>query len=202
MEKVYLNGESIAPAKLVCIGRNYVEHISELGNEIPDQMVVFNKPNSSITSVLKSGTEEPIHYEAELCFVMKNNEFVGVGLGLDLTKRESQSRLKAKGLPWERAKAFDGSALFSEFVCFSSLNDLSLELYIDDVLTQQGGVELMMYPPLIIQKELASFMSLQDGDVLMTGTPKGVGAVNKGSTFKGKVLEKGETLVEAVWTAQ
>ncbi|GAM55505.1 2-keto-4-pentenoate hydratase [Vibrio ishigakensis] len=173
MEKVYLNGSAIAPAKLVCIGRNYVEHISELGNEIPDQMVVFNKPNSSITSVLKSGTEEPIHYEAELCFVMKNNEFVGVGLGLDLTKRESQSRLKAKGLPWERAKAFDGSALFSDFVDFSNLDDLSLELYIDDVLIQHGGVELMMYPPLVIQKELSSFMSLQDGDVLMTGTPKG-----------------------------
>ncbi|GAM76015.1 2-keto-4-pentenoate hydratase [Vibrio ishigakensis] len=127
---------------------------------------------------------------------------MGVGLGLDLTKRESQSRLKAKGLPWERAKAFDGSALFSDFVGFSNLDDLSLELYIDDVLIQQGGVELMMYPPLIIQKELSSFMCLQDGDVLMTGTPKGVGVVNKGSTFKGKVLEKGETLVEVVWTAQ
>lgn len=78
----------------------------------------------------------------------------------------------------------------------------SLELYIDDVLIQQGGVELMMYPPLVIQKELSSFMKLQNGDVLMTGTPKGVGVVNKGSTFKGKVLEKGEILVEVVWTAQ
>lgn len=201
MESIHFNGKVIQPSKLVCIGRNYVEHISELGNEIPDAMVVFNKPNSAIASVLKSGVDEPIHYEAELCFLIQNDKLAAVGVGLDLTKRECQSRLKAKGLPWERAKAFDGSAVFSEFVTFSNLEALSLELYIDDELIQEGGVELMMYPPLVIQEELSGFMSLIDGDILMTGTPKGVGVVNKGASFMGKVLENGKTLVEVAWTA-
>ncbi|WP_261817810.1 fumarylacetoacetate hydrolase family protein [Vibrio gallicus] len=201
MLAVQYKGQSITPSKIVCVGRNYVEHICELGNEIPQQMVVFNKPNSSITTQLTSGSDEPIHYEAELCFLIRANKLAGVGLGLDLTKRECQSKLKAKGLPWERAKAFDGSALFSEFVEFDDLNELSLELYINGKLTQQGGVSLMMYPPLTILSELSQFTSLCDGDIVMTGTPKGVGVVNCADQFLGKVLLRGKSIVEVKWLA-
>ena len=181
----------VSPSKIVCIGRNYVEHIHELGNEIPDEMVVFNKPNSAISSTLYSQHQsEPLHYESELSFVVNNDCYVAVGFGLDLTKRSLQSKLKAKGLPWERAKAFDGSAVFSDFVNITNVDEsLTLELSINHQVIQQGGVNLMMYQPDVILKTLSSFMTLADNDIVMTGTPKGVGALNKGDIFTGKVYQ-------------
>ncbi|MGL5358272.1 MAG: fumarylacetoacetate hydrolase family protein, partial [Shewanella sp.] len=108
---------AIYPTKIVCIGRNYVDHIHELGNEIPEDMVVFVKPNSAITTQLHSQHQgEALHYEAELCFLFQGGRFSHVAVGLDLTKRALQNQLKAKGLPWERAKAFDGAALLSPFI--------------------------------------------------------------------------------------
>ncbi|GAD80207.1 fumarylacetoacetate hydrolase family protein [Vibrio ezurae] len=191
------------PSKIVCVGRNYVAHIEELGNEIPEDMVVFLKPNSSISTTLHSDKGEALHYEAELSFLVKEGEFKAVALGLDLTKRESQTRLRNKGLPWERAKAFDGSALFSEFVPFECIGEgLSLELWINDVLIQQGGVELMLYPPDVIKDQLDQFITLEDGDIVMTGTPKGVGVVHKGDRFVGRVLQAGQCIVEQIWVAK
>ncbi len=108
MYSVKLGDELIRPSKVLCIGRNYLEHIHELDNAIPDEMVVFNKPSTSITSVLNSYHHERLHYEAEICFLIKDGKYQAVGLGLDLTKRALQGQLKGKGLPWERAKAFDG----------------------------------------------------------------------------------------------
>src|SRR5210317_1676835 len=156
MQTVTVNGQSVTPSKIVCVGRNYVAHIEELGNEMPEDMVVFNKPNSAITDILRSQMGgEPLHYEGELCFMVKAGALHAVGFGLDLTKRELQSRLKEKSLPWERAKAFDGAALFSEFVSLpENLASLSLELTVDGAPRQEGGVELMMYPPEAILKEL------------------------------------------------
>ena len=145
-----------------------------------------------------------MHYEAELCFVIKNQQFCAVGIGLDLTKRGLQSKLKAKGLPWERAKAFNRGAVFSDFVAFNhdDINDeLALELSIDDELIQAGGVELMMYKPADILVELKTFIELNDGDIIMTGTPKGVGLIAAGACFKGRVLSANKELVSAVWTA-
>ncbi|MFA0697572.1 fumarylacetoacetate hydrolase family protein, partial [Vibrio sp. 10N.222.49.C9] len=106
LKQVTLENQSFTPSKILCVGRNYAAHIEELGNEIPEDMVVFMKPNSSLSQQLNSFHDEPLHYEAELCFLVKDGEFSGVAIGLDLTKRETQSALKAKGLPWERAKAF------------------------------------------------------------------------------------------------
>ncbi|OBT15546.1 2-keto-4-pentenoate hydratase [Vibrio sp. UCD-FRSSP16_10] len=191
------------PSKIVCIGRNYVAHIEELGNEIPEDMVVFMKPNSSLTSTLHSVHGEALHYEAELCFLVESGEFSAVAIGLDLTKREMQKQLKNKGLPWERCKAFDGSALLSDFVELNNgMQGLSLQLWINDVLIQQGGIELMLYPPKVIKQQLAQFMTLEDGDVVMTGTPKGVGIVNKGDRFVGRVLQGEQCLIEQRWIAQ
>lgn len=204
MKTVLVENQEITPSKIVCIGRNYVEHIAELGNEIPDDMVVFNKPNSAISSLLLSHHDEQLHYEAELCFVVTSGQFSAVGFGLDLTKRNLQSKLKAKGLPWERAKAFNGAAVFSEFVNLDTndINDsLSLELTINDEVIQCGGVKLMMYKPAEILAELKTYTDLNDGDIVMTGTPKGVGVINAESNFKGRVLNGDKELLLASWIA-
>jgi 2-keto-4-pentenoate hydratase/2-oxohepta-3-ene-1,7-dioic acid hydratase in catechol pathway len=202
MPTVTLTGKPVTPSKVVCIGRNYVAHIEELGNEIPDEMVVFNKPNSAIGTALHAYLDEPIHYEAELTFMIKGGALCAVGFGLDLTKRTLQSKLKEKGLPWERAKAFDGAALFSEFVELpGNVETLSLQLTVDGELRQEGGVSLMMYKPQTILQELAKFTTLEDGDIIMTGTPKGVGIVNTGERFEGRVLDGKELLLSVNWTA-
>ena len=204
MQTITVNGQSVTPSKIVCVGRNYVAHIEELGNEMPEDMVVFNKPNSAITDILRSQMGgEPLHYEGELCFVVKAGALHAVGFGLDLTKRELQSRLKEKSLPWERAKAFDGAALFSEFVSLpENLASLSLELTVDGAPRQEGGVELMMYPPEAILKELTAFITLEDGDIIMTGTPAGVGGIHTGERFEAQVLAAGRSLLSATWVAQ
>jgi 2-keto-4-pentenoate hydratase/2-oxohepta-3-ene-1,7-dioic acid hydratase in catechol pathway len=150
------SSQSITPSKVICIGRNYVDHIKELANEIPDEMVVFLKPNSAINNMLSAKhNDDVLHYEAELSFLYQGGEFTAVGLGLDLTKREVQGKLKVKGLPWERAKAFDNSAIFSDFVSIEQddIQQLNLSLMIDDVLKQQGGVSLMMSKPADSLKE-------------------------------------------------
>lgn len=181
------NGELtlVTPSKIVCIGRNYVDHIYELGNDIPDDMVVFLKPNSAITDTLRSELDETLHYEAELCFMVKDGQFSAVGVGLDMTKRELQGKLKKQGLPWERSKAFDGSALFSEFVPMTGdPQDWCFQLSIDNVLTQLGHQQLMTYQPKAMFAAISEFMSLNDGDIVMTGTPKGVGAVCTNTCFE------------------
>lgn len=203
IKTVNLDKRTFTPSKIVCIGRNYVDHIHELGNEIPNEMVVFNKPNSAISTQLQSFHQEQLHYEGELCFLVDKGQFVGVGFGLDLTKRGLQSKLKEKGLPWERAKAFNGAAVLSDFVSIDMIDDsLSLELTINGEVIQAGGVELMMYKPKDILTELATFIDLEDGDVVMTGTPKGVGVVNAGDVFLAKVLHGQKTLLSHQWTAQ
>ena len=202
MKTVNFNNNKVTPSKVICIGRNYVDHIAELGNEVPDDMVVFFKPNSSISSSLHASHQEPLHYEAELCFLYKQGKFCAVAFGLDLTKRGLQGKLKGKGLPWERAKSFDGAAVFSDFVALDTIDDsLSLKLTIDDKLVQAGGVDLMMYKPDTILSQLQEFTTLEDGDIVMTGTPKGVGQIVAGSQFSGQVLQSDEVLVSANWLA-
>ncbi|MCE9678304.1 fumarylacetoacetate hydrolase family protein [Shewanella sp. AS1] len=200
----------ITPSKVVCVGRNYVDHIHELANEIPEQMVLFVKPNSAISSQLKSVHQEPLHYEAELCFMVKNGALHAVGVGLDLTKRQLQSELKAKSLPWERAKSFDGSALFSQFVDLSieldgglneGLDSLSFTLQINGELRQQGDVSLMMNKPQAILAEISEFMTLIDGDIIMTGTPKGVGVIQAKDELTLSLFSQNTLLTQVSWVA-
>ena len=202
MKFIRLDGKEIFPSKIICIGRNYVDHIKELGNEIPKEPVIFIKPNSAISAEICSGESDEIHFEGEISIVVHSGEPAAVGFGLDLTKRKLQSALKGKGLPWERSKAFDGAAVFSEFVTFNGqVSDLRLELYINDHLVQQGGCILMMYKPDEIIAEVKSFLSLEDGDVIMTGTPAGVGPVYPGDRFTGKIFENDDLIVEGSWVA-
>ena len=99
MNTVIVDNQNIVPNKIVCVGRNYVEHIKELHNEVPTSMVVFMKPNSAVSHKLITGKQTPLHHEGEICFLIKQGKISAVGFGLDLTHRELQSELKAKGLP-------------------------------------------------------------------------------------------------------
>ncbi len=203
MQNISVNSRLISPTKIVCVGRNFADHITELGNEVPEEMVIFVKPNSSITSVLPSFHTEPLHYEGELCFLYEEGKFSAIAFGLDLTKRELQHKLKEKGLPWERAKAFNGSALFSAFVDIpDSIEGLTFELEINNKLTQLGNVNLMIHKPADILLEILSFMDLNDGDVVMTGTPKGVGLIKQGDVFKARIKDAGKVVVSAEWQAK
>lgn len=203
MSEIQVEEKKVKVGKVLCVGRNYVEHIHELDNAIPEQMVVFNKPSSSISATLHSFHQETLHYEAEICFLIQNGLYAAVGLGLDLTKRGLQSTLKKQGLPWERAKAFDGSVVFSRFVPLEGIdiNDLNLELLINCVHVQKGHVKQMLYPPFNILDELSSYTRLEDGDVVMTGTPKGVGEVHQGDVFLGRLKCGDVTLFETEWVA-
>nr|WP_319552788.1 fumarylacetoacetate hydrolase family protein [uncultured Vibrio sp.] len=203
MSEIQVEEKKVKVGKVLCVGRNYVEHIHELDNAIPEQMVVFNKPSSSISESLHSFHQEPLHYEAEICLLIQDGQYAAVGLGLDLTKRGLQSTLKKQGLPWERAKAFDGSVVFSRFVPLEGIdiNDLNLELLINCVHVQKGHVEQMLYPPFTILDELSSYTRLEDGDVIMTGTPKGVGEVHQGDVFLGRLKCGDVTLFETEWVA-
>ena len=189
MKTVVIDGKRVAPSKIVCVGRNYVEHIQELNNEMPTSMVIFMKPNSAISEVLVSG-KNPLHYEGEISFLIKQGRVSAVAFGLDLTNRVLQNELKEKGLSWERAKAFDGAGVFSPFVSIdeSEVEKLSMQLWINGVLTQEGGVDLMIHKPLEIIKEINSFSSLIDNDIVMSGTPKGVGSFKSGDVFVGKIF--------------
>ena len=203
MKFVKWDGKEICPSKIVCIGRNYINHIKELANEVPTEPVIFLKPNSAIAEGIHSSDSDLIHFEGEISFVIYSGELAAVGFGLDLTKREVQTKLKTRGLPWERAKAFDQSAVFSEFVTINGrISELRLELYINDRLVQQGGCELMLNKPDEILSEAKSFLSFEDGDLIMTGTPGGIGPIKPGQKFTGKIFEKEKLIVKGQWVVK
>ncbi len=203
MNKIIVENREVIPSKIVCVGQNYVKHIQELGNEIPDNMVLFIKPNSSISEKLVSFHEEQIHYEGEISFLVEEGRFSAVGFGLDLTKRSLQKKLREQGLPWERSKAFDGAAVFSEFV---SINDsaalFSVDLSINGKTVQSGDVNHMIYKPGEILAEILTCMTLNDGDIVMTGTPSGVGIFSPGDEFVGQISENDKPIVSASWVAE
>jgi 2-keto-4-pentenoate hydratase/2-oxohepta-3-ene-1,7-dioic acid hydratase in catechol pathway len=202
MNSVKVDNGYITPSKIICVGRNYTAHISELGNQVPDNMVLFIKSNAAIGEKLESYHQEILHYEAELCFLYQQGDFCAVAIGLDLTKRVLQSQLKSKGLPWERAKAFTGSALFSDFVTIDTIDEhLALELIINGECRQAGSIAMMLHSPQAILDEIQSFLVLEDGDIVMTGTPAGVGEIVAGDVFEGRVLARNTVLVTKEWQA-
>jgi len=199
MRSINFQNTEIIPSKVICIGRNYVDHIKELDNEMPKDMVIFNKPNSSISNKLKYFSEDT-RYEGEICFLIKNNKIDAVAFGLDLTKANEQNYLKAKSLPWERAKAFDGASVLGEFVKLKGdISKIRLELFINDSLIQFGSYDLMMYKPVQMIEEINSFMTLEDGDIIMSGTPKGVGTYKINDKFEGKIYIDDTLLASSSW---
>ncbi len=203
LKTVILNGQPVWPSKVVCVGKNYATRIEEMVSVPAEDMVVFMKPATSIGRKLNATLGEPLHYEGEICLLIKDRAAAGVGFGLGLSKRETQSKLKAAGLPWERSKAFAGSALFSDFVSApTDLTRLGVELKVDDEVRQKADVSLMLYQPDVILQELNQFLVLEDYDVVMTGTPAGVGTVRTGEHFSGRVLDGEDELASCDWVAQ
>lgn len=193
-----------APGKIVCIGRNYAEHAKELNNPIPTSPLLFIKTANAVVPF-----EQPIripenlgscHHELEIALLMGESGVVGVGLGLDLTLRDLQDQLKAKGHPWEKAKAFDGACPLSDFVMLDDtledqLGNLQLTLVRNGKLQQQGNSAQMLTPVPALLEEIAKYFTLLPGDVVLTGTPAGVGPLVSGdkleaelSTASGEIL--------------
>jgi 2-keto-4-pentenoate hydratase/2-oxohepta-3-ene-1,7-dioic acid hydratase in catechol pathway len=199
--QIIFNNEKITPSKVICMGKNYVEDIKELNDKIQEPMVLFNKPNSAITNILNFISEDT-RFESEICFLIKDENIVGIGLGLDLTKGIIQKKLKKAGLPWERAKGFDGSAVFSDFVPFNGdITKLRYQLSVNDELQQEANYDLMIYKPNEILEEIKSFMTLEDGDIIMSGTPRGTTTYEECDLFRGTVYCKDDVLLEACWEA-
>jgi acylpyruvate hydrolase len=184
--------------KILCIGRNYADHISELNNERPTEPVIFLKPD---TAILKDNDpfyhpdfSKDIHHEVEIVLkinkVGKNIEskfahkyYDEIGIGIDFTARDLQAKLKEKGLPWEKAKAFDNSAPISGFVSktqFPDLKNLNFQLEINGEVRQKGNTEMMLWNFDEIIAEISKYFTLKTGDLIFTGTPAGVGKVNIG----------------------
>lgn len=202
MKTIQYKNQEFKVSKVVCIGRNYVEHIEELGNEIPSSMVIFNKPNSAITDKLFYFSDQ-CRFEGEICFLIRDSKIEAVGFGLDLTHADIQNHLKSKGLPWERAKAFDNSAVLSEFVPIcEDISSLKMKLSVNDTVVQFATYDLMMYKPQTMLDEIKSFMSLEDNDVIMSGTPKGVGTYTVGDRFLGQIFSGETLLVEKEWIVE
>ena len=182
--------------KIICIGRNYAEHAKELGNEIPENPVIFMKPD---TAILKKGSDfyipefsDDVHYELEVVLKISkggkyiqedkaSNYFDEIGLGIDFTARDLQSKLKEKGLPWELAKGFDGSAVVSEFYKKSDfdMRNLSFSLMENKEKVQDGNTSMMIFSPEKIIAFVSQYFTLKTGDLIFTGTPQGVGKVEE-----------------------
>lgn len=184
--------------KIICVGRNYAEHIEELHNERPDDPVIFLKPETAIP--LKNEPffypdfSNDVHHEVEILVkinrVGKNIDerfahkyYDEIGVGIDFTARDIQSKLKAKGLPWELAKGFNGSAPISGFVPktdFADLHNINFRLDVNGETRQQGNTSLMLFQIDYLISFVSRYFLLQQGDILFTGTPKGVGPVQIG----------------------
>ena len=194
--------------KIICVGRNYVEHIQELNNETPDDPVIFLKPETAIP--LKNEPffypefSSDVHYEVEILVkinrVGKNIDekfahkyYDEIGIGIDFTARDVQSKLKAKGLPWELAKAFNGSAPVSPFMPktgFPNLQDLNFRLDVNGETRQLGNTSLMLFKIDYLISFVSRYFLLQQGDILFTGTPKGVGPVQVGDRLMAYIEDR------------
>lgn len=200
----YLDGSvsALAPGKAVCIGRNYLEHIHELNNAVPETPILFIKPATAFVPL-----DEPItlpkgrgscHHEVELAVLigskLKNVEHgaarqavVGYGIALDLTLRDLQTTLKQKGHPWETAKAFDGSCPLSAFLKPEAVPDpqaIDLSLRINGKLRQQGNTRQMLLGIFALIAHISTHFTLLPGDIVLTGTPAGVGPLESGDTLQ------------------
>ena len=193
--------------KIICIGRNYAEHAQELGNEIPESPVIFMKPD---TAVLKKGSDfyipefsDDVHYELEVVLKISKggkyiqlenapNHYDEIGLGIDFTARDLQTKLKSKGLPWELAKGFDGSAVVSDFFKKENfdLRNLNFSLLKNKEEVQNGNTALMIFSPEEIITFVSQYFTLRVGDLIFTGTPKGVGQVNENDFLEGFLEDK------------
>lgn len=184
MATIEFNKNPITLNTIYCIGRSYAEHAHELGNAIPDEPLVFLKPNSSITfgdTLLLPDFSDDIHHETELVLLIGDNQqIVAYTVGLDLTARDIQSVCKSKGLPWLKAKGFKGACWLGKFKPFIANQFYHLFLRVNDELRQNDSTKKMMYSFDYLVTYLDGLYGLQAGDIIMTGTPSGVGRLMRG----------------------
>ncbi|CAM1368005.1 conserved protein of unknown function [Tenacibaculum soleae] len=198
---------SILNMKIICIGRNYAKHIEELANEKPENPVVFLKPDSAILPKKMPFFIPPfsddIHYEVEvLVKINKVGKHISpkfapkyydeIGLGIDFTARDVQAKCKEKGLPWEKAKAFDGSAVIGEFYPKEAFNleNISFQLHKNEEIVQDGKTESMLWKIDELISYVSQYFTLKKGDVIFTGTPAGVGKVAENDVLTGIIEGK------------
>lgn len=194
--------------KIICVGRNYASHISELDNQIPTEPILFLKPDTAI--ILKNQPffipefSQDVHYEVELLVRINrigkhidrkfaHKYYDEIGLGIDFTARDLQTKLKEKGLPWEKAKAFDGSALIGNFVdksTFADIKSIDFSLEKNGDCVQKGNSMLMMWEIDALVEYISKYFTLKIGDVIFTGTPAGVGAVKAEDILTGYIEHK------------
>ncbi len=192
--------------KIICVGRNYAKHISELQNEKPAEPVLFIKPDTAIlpnrNPLVLPDFAQDFHYEVEVVIkINKLGKYIDtnfahryydeIGLGIDVTARDLQSRLKAKGLPWEKAKAFDNSAVvcreFLPKTNFSDLQDIHFSLKKNGITVQQGHTAEMLWQIDELVSYISQFFTLKKGDLIFTGTPAGVGKMQIDDVFTGYI---------------
>lgn len=200
-------GRRVNYNKVVCVGRNYAAHAKELNNPIPVEPLLFMKPATTLVPfsdpIPASSFSEPVHYELEVAILLgktlKNADEVdassaidAVGLALDLTLRELQNELKSKGEPWEKAKAFDGSCPVSSFVPNDNLDlsNLEFELKVNGELKQQGNTSQMLVPIVQLIQYASRHFTLNAGDIILTGTPAGVGALAVGDKLEASLANQ------------
>lgn len=189
--------------KLICIGRNYAAHIDELNNERPTEPVVFIKPDSAVLPKEQDfyipEFSNDIHYEVEVLIKIKkvgkhiapqfaHKYYDEIGLGIDFTARDLQSKLKAKGLPWEKAKGFDGAAVIGKWIPkgkYENLDNLRFSLLKNKEKVQNGNTSLMLWKIDELIAYVSTYFMLKKGDVLFTGTPSGVGRVERNDYLEG-----------------
>ncbi|MET1260913.1 fumarylacetoacetate hydrolase family protein [Flagellimonas sp. DF-77] len=194
--------------KLICIGRNYAAHIDELANERPEEPVVFIKPDSAILPKEQDfyipEFSDNIHYEVELLIKIDkvgkhiapkfaHKYYSEIGLGIDFTARDLQSRLKAKGLPWEKAKGFDGSAVVGKWLdknMYENTQELGFSLLKNGEIVQNGHTSLMLWKIDELIAHVSTYFMLKKGDILFTGTPAGVGKVSPNDYLQGRIEDK------------
>lgn len=195
---------------IFCIGKNYEAHVKEMKSAVPSEPVLFMKPATALSAFEYPSFSENVHYECELVVEIskqgKNiaeqdaaNYWHKITLGIDFTARDIQDKLKSKGLPWEKCKAFDGSAFVGKWIDKSELlneNNIEFVLYKNEEKVQHGFSANMIFSIDKLIADISKYFTLQPGDLLFTGTPEGVGPVNKGDVLKG-VLE-GNELFECV----
>ncbi len=193
--------------KIFCVGRNYAAHATELGNEVPDEPVIFMKPKSALlqqhTPFYYPEFTNELHYEAELVIrISKNGKYIqdkfagkyydAITTGIDFTARDIQNELKEKGLPWEKAKAWDNSAVIGKWVPLGEVKnrkDINFGLYKNKELVQQGNSAEMLHDFDSIVSYISNYFSVNIGDVIFTGTPAGVGEVVVGDELEGFLEE-------------
>lgn len=184
MPSIIFNGTTHAINTIYCIGRSYAEHIAELGNATPDEPLVFLKPNSSICTgdaITLPDFSNNVHHETELVLLIgENKAIIGYSVGLDLTARDIQDDCKAKGLPWTKAKGFKNACWLGQFMPFDNGRHYELFLQVNDQIRQHDTTAKMMYSFEYLVGYLDGLYGLKAGDIIMTGTPKGVGRLQAG----------------------